>query len=48
MISKKLLVVVDDVGKAENFTSLQLFIDKVAKNVTSKSKVLMNCRNWQS
>jgi hypothetical protein len=48
MISKKLLVVVDDVGKVENLTSLQLFIDKVAKNVTSKSKVLVNYRNWQS
>ncbi|CAK9277376.1 unnamed protein product [Sphagnum jensenii] len=45
MISKKVLVVVDDVGKMQNLTSLQLFIDK---NVTSKSKVLVNCRNWQS
>jgi energy-coupling factor transporter ATP-binding protein EcfA2 len=45
MISEKVLVVVDDVGKAENLTSLQLLID--AKNVTSKSKVLVNCRNWQ-
>jgi energy-coupling factor transporter ATP-binding protein EcfA2 len=48
MISKKVLVVVDDVGKGENLTSLQLLIDKVAKNATSKSKVLVNCRNWQS
>ncbi len=47
MISEKVLVVVDDVGKAENLTSLQLFIDKTAKNATSKSKVLVNCRNWQ-
>ncbi|CAK9256841.1 unnamed protein product [Sphagnum jensenii] len=45
MISKKVLVVVDDVGKAENLTSLQLLID--TKNVTFKSKVLVNCRNWQ-
>jgi energy-coupling factor transporter ATP-binding protein EcfA2 len=45
MISKKMLVVVDDVGKAENLSSLQLFID--TKNVTSKSKVVVNCRNWQ-
>jgi len=45
MISKKMLVVVDDVGKAENLTSLQLIID--IKNATSKSKVLVNCRNWQ-
>jgi len=43
MILEKVLVVVDDVGKAENLTSLQLFIDKVAKNATSKSKGLVNC-----
>jgi len=48
MISEKVLVVVDDVGNAENLTSLQLFIDKATKNVTSKSKVLVNCRNWQN
>jgi hypothetical protein len=48
MISKKVLVVVDDVGKVENLTSLQLFIDKDAKNVTFESKILVNCRNWQS
>ncbi|CAK9855325.1 unnamed protein product, partial [Sphagnum jensenii] len=47
MVSKKVLVVVDDVGKAENLTSLQLFIEKDANNATSKSKLLMNCRNWQ-
>ncbi len=45
MISEKVLVVVDDVGKGENLTSFQLLID--TKNVTSKSKVLLNCRNWQ-
>ncbi|CAM6063197.1 unnamed protein product [Sphagnum tenellum] len=45
MISKKVLVVVDDVGKAENLTSLQLL---TAKNADSKSKVLLNCRNWQT
>jgi nucleoside-triphosphatase THEP1 len=48
MISKKVLVVVDDVGKVENLTSLQFFTDKTTKNATSKSKVLVNCRNWQS
>jgi hypothetical protein len=48
MISKKVLVVVDDFDKVENLTSLQLLIDKVAKNATSKSKVLMNSRNWQN
>jgi hypothetical protein len=42
VISKKVLVVVDDVGKVENLTSLQLFIDKPAKNTTSKSKILVN------
>ncbi|CAK9261107.1 unnamed protein product [Sphagnum jensenii] len=47
MISKKVLVVVDDVGKAENLTSLQLPMHKGAKNATFKSKVLLNCRNWQ-
>jgi hypothetical protein len=47
VISKKVLVVVDDVGKAENLTSLQLLIDKVTNNTTSKSKVLVNCRNWE-
>jgi hypothetical protein len=48
MESKKVLVVVDDVGKAENLTSLQFLISKCAKNTTSKSKVLVNCRNWQN
>jgi ABC-type dipeptide/oligopeptide/nickel transport system ATPase component len=43
MISEKVLVVVDDVGKAENLTSLQLLIDKATKNATFKSKVLVNC-----
>ncbi len=47
MILKKVLVVVDDVGKVENLTSLQLLVEKAAKNATSKSKVLVNCRNWQ-
>ncbi len=46
MISQKVLVVVDDVT-AKNLTSLQFLIDKVAKNATSKSKILVNCRNWQ-
>jgi ABC-type uncharacterized transport system ATPase subunit len=48
MISKKVLVVVDDVGMAENLTFLQLLINICAKNTTSNSKVLMNCRNWQN
>jgi ABC-type uncharacterized transport system ATPase subunit len=48
MISEKVLVVVDDVGNTENLTSLQLVINKCAKNTTFKSKVLVNCRNWQN
>jgi len=47
VISEKVLVVVDDVDKAENLTFLQLPIEKATKNVTSKGKVLMNCENWQ-
>jgi hypothetical protein len=48
MVSKKVLVVVDNVGKAQNLTSLPILIDKAARNPASKSKVLVNCRNWQS
>jgi energy-coupling factor transporter ATP-binding protein EcfA2 len=47
MISKKVLVVMDNVGKAKYLTSLLILIDKAAKNPTSKSKILVNCRNWQ-
>ncbi|CAK9202546.1 unnamed protein product [Sphagnum troendelagicum] len=47
MILKKVLMVVDDVGKVENLTSLQLPMHKGAKNATFKSRVLVNCRNWQ-
>jgi GTPase SAR1 family protein len=43
MISKKVLVVVDNVGDAKNLTSLQLVINKYVKNTTSKSKALVNC-----
>jgi hypothetical protein len=45
MISKKVLVVVDDVDITKNLEDLQLLIDKDATNVDSK--VLVNCRNWQ-
>ncbi|CAK9228839.1 unnamed protein product [Sphagnum troendelagicum] len=48
MISKKVLVVVDDVGKAENLVSLQLLINKGTRNAASKSRVLVNDRNWQT
>jgi hypothetical protein len=47
MISKKILVVVDDVDMTKNLGDLQLLIDKHAINVDCKSKILINCRNWQ-
>jgi hypothetical protein len=47
MISNKVLVVVDDVDVTNNLGALQLPIDKHATNVDCKSKVLVNCRNWQ-
>jgi len=47
MISKKVLVVVDDVDKTKNLEDLRLLIDKDVTNVDCKSKVLVNCRNWQ-
>ncbi len=43
MISKKVLMVVDDVGKAENLTSLPILINKAVRNATFKSRVLVNC-----
>jgi hypothetical protein len=43
MISKKVLVVVDDVGKTENLKALEFLIDKDAISVNYKSKVLVNC-----
>jgi len=47
MISKKVLVVVDDIGMIKNLVALQLPIDKHAINVDCKSKIFVNCRNWQ-
>jgi hypothetical protein len=47
MISEKVLVVVDNVGKAKYLTSLPIFIDKATKYPNFKSKILVNCRNWQ-
>jgi len=47
MKTKKVLVVVDDVGMTNNLGALQLHIHKHATNVDCKSKVLVNCRNWQ-
>ncbi len=47
MISKKHLVVVDDVDMKKNLAPLQLCIDKHATNVDYKSKIFINYRNWQ-
>jgi ABC-type dipeptide/oligopeptide/nickel transport system ATPase subunit len=47
MITKKVLVVVDDVDMTNNLGALQLHIHKHVTNVDCKSKVLVNCRNWQ-
>jgi hypothetical protein len=47
MITKKVLVVVDDVNLTNYLGTLQLPIHKHATNVDYKSKVLVNCRNWQ-
>jgi len=47
MISKKVLVVMDDVDMTKNLGALQLLIHKHGNNVDCKSKVLINCRNWQ-
>jgi len=46
MISKNVLVVVDDVEKSKNLEDLQL-IDNDATIVNCKSNILVNCRNWQ-
>jgi len=47
MISKKVLVVVDDVDMTKNLRDLNLLIDKHDVNVDCESKILVNCRNWQ-
>jgi hypothetical protein len=47
MMSKKVLVVVDDVDSTITFDDLQLLFDKDATNVDCKSNVLVNGRNWQ-
>ncbi len=43
MISKKMLVVVDDIDVTKNLAALQLFIDKDITNVNCKSRILVNC-----
>jgi energy-coupling factor transporter ATP-binding protein EcfA2 len=47
MLSKKVLVVVDDVGMMKNLEALQLLVGEYGNNVDCKGKVLVNCRNWQ-
>jgi hypothetical protein len=47
MISKKFLVVVDDVDMNKNLGALKLCIDKHAINVDYNNKVLVNYQNWQ-
>ncbi len=47
MISKKVLVIVDDIDVTKNLAALQLLIDKDITNVNCKSRILVNCRNWQ-
>ncbi len=47
MISKKVLVVVDDVDMKKNLGALQLCIDKHATNVDYNNKIFINYRNWQ-
>ncbi|CAM6071740.1 unnamed protein product, partial [Sphagnum tenellum] len=48
MITKKVLVVVDDVDMNNNLETLQFPVNTHTINVDyCKSKVLVNCRNWQ-
>jgi energy-coupling factor transporter ATP-binding protein EcfA2 len=48
MILKKVLVVVDDVGKKDNLEALlQFLIDTNVTNIDCKNKILINCRDWQ-
>jgi hypothetical protein len=42
LISKKVLVIVDDVGRLENLEALQLIVKGVV-NVNCKSKIFVNC-----
>jgi GTPase SAR1 family protein len=47
MKSRRVLVVVDDVDTIRSLGDLKLLNDKHAINLNCKSKVLVNCRNWQ-
>ncbi len=47
IISKKVLVVADDVNTEENLRALQLPIGKHATNLDYNSKVFVNSQNWQ-
>ncbi len=48
MSSKKVLVVVDDVGTIENLIALQVLAIKDKQNgISMSSNVIMTCRDWQ-
>jgi hypothetical protein len=44
LITKKALVVIDDVRAVENLIALQVFV--VISKIESKSKVIVTCQNW--
>jgi len=45
LITKKALVVIDDVRTVENLVALQVLV--VISKIESKSKVIVTCRNWE-
>ncbi len=47
MISKKVLVVVDDVGTTENLIALQVLAVEGKQNGIISGNVIVTCRNWQ-
>jgi hypothetical protein len=47
MISKKVLVVVDDVGTTENLMALQVLAIEGKQSEIIYSNVIVTCRNWQ-
>jgi energy-coupling factor transporter ATP-binding protein EcfA2 len=45
LITKKALVIIDDVHEVENLVALQVF--GVISKIENKSKVIVTCRNWE-
>ncbi len=45
LITKKALVVIDDVRAIENLVALQVFV--VISKIENKSKIIVTCRNWE-